>query len=91
MAYTATLIKMNVIGNQRSAEYNVTSDANQSGTVGTALGTLDAAFISPISMNTAGIKVKINTTGASAASNGNILISGCTSGDNFFLIVYGKS
>lgn len=91
MAYTATIVKQSIMGNERVTLLNVTADANQSGTVSTSLGFLDSAVLGPISMSTAGIKVKVNTTGASAASNGNILISGCTSGDNFFLVVYGRS
>jgi hypothetical protein len=90
MAYTATLQKINVMGNQRVSQYLVTADA-ASGSVVTNMGTLDCAVIGPISMATAGIKVKINTSAASAAANGQVLISSAVSGDAFFLICYGKA
>lgn len=90
MAYTATLQKISLVGNDRMAQYLVTADA-ASGSVVTNMGTLDSAVLGPVSMATAGIKIKINTNGASAASNGVVLISSAASGDSFFLICYGKS
>lgn len=90
MAYTATLIKQSIMGNERSALYNVTADA-ASGVVGTSFGLVDAVVMGPISMATASPKVRINTNILSAASNGNIFISSAASGDNFFVIVYGRS
>lgn len=88
MAFTQTLVKVISYGNLRGAIYNMTADAN-SGLVACNVGIVDALSIAPISMSSAGIKFKINTNAASAASNGNILVSGCTSGDNFFITVYG--
>ncbi len=92
MAYTATLIKHNVIGNQRMLQYNVTADAN-SGAVATPLGLVESIVFTPISMNTLTItpKFKPNLSAASAAANGSVFMSSCTNGDNFFLIVYGRS
>lgn len=88
MAYTATLLKNNVMGNQRVAMYKVVTDA-ASGSVATPLGFIDAAIISPISMTTAAIIVKANTTVASAAANGTVFISSAVNTDVFYLTVYG--
>lgn len=90
MAYTATLIKNSVVSNDRMTQYLVTADA-ASGSVTTNLGLVDSALLGPVSMATAGIKIKINTSGASAASNGLILISSAANGDAFFLTVFGRS
>jgi hypothetical protein len=88
MAYTATLLKNNIMGNQRVAMYSVAADA-ASGSVATPCGFIDAAIISPISMTTSGIKVKVNTTVASAVANGTVFISSAASTDVFYLTVYG--
>ena len=92
MAFTATLVKHNVSGNQRILTYNVTADAN-SGVVACPLGFVDGVTWAPISMATGTNgypKFRANLNAASAASNGNVMCSSCTNGDNFFLIVYGR-
>lgn len=89
MAYTATIQKKTVFGNQRVEQYLVTADA-ASGSVTTGLSVVESAGICPVSMATAGIKVKINTSAASAAANGQVLVSSAVSGDAFFLTVYGR-
>lgn len=90
MAYTATLQKNNVMGNQRVAQYLVTADA-ASGIVVSSVGLIDCIAVAPVSMATAGVKFKINTTSASAVANGTILVSSAANGDAFFLTVYGRS
>lgn len=90
MAYTTTLIKNSIMGNQRVAEYNVTADA-ASGSVATTVGLIDSIQITPISMATICGHFRINTNAASAASNGVLFCSSIANGDNFFLTVYGKS
>lgn len=90
MAFTATLKKVSVHGDQRVAQYDVTADA-VSGVVATKVGVIESAFISPISMATAAGKVKINAKTATSAQNGSVNIADVASGDNFFLIVYGRS
>lgn len=88
MAYTATVVKKTVFGNERVVVFDVTADA-QSGVVDAGMY-VDAFSTGPISMNTNSlVKIRPNINAASAASNGNIMISGCTSGDRFYLTVYG--
>lgn len=88
MAFTVTLVKHNVAGNERISIYDVTADA-ASGVIGTNIGVVDGIAISPISMATAGIKLKPNLSAASSAANGNIMASSCASGDRFFVTVFG--
>lgn len=90
MAFTATLIKNALVGCDRMAMYNVTADA-ASGSVITNMGTLDGFSVTPISMASICGKFRINTNNVSAAANGQVFVSSIASGDNFFLICYGKS
>lgn len=89
MAFTATLIKNTVFGNQRVCQYDVTADA-ASGSVVTGLSVVDSIAVAPISMATAGCKFKKNLNDASAAANGTVFVSSAANGDNFFLTVYGR-
>lgn len=90
MAFTVTVVKQSIMGNERVTLLNVTADA-ASGVIGTSLGYIDAIAMGPISMATAGIKLKPNLNITSAPSNGNIFASSCAANDNFFVIVYGRS
>lgn len=88
MAYTKTLKKKDVIGSQRMETYLINADG-VSGTVATGMKVINSAFYSPISVNSGAKGIKVNTTDASAAANGTILVSGATNGDDFFITVYG--
>ncbi len=89
MAYTVTILKENVVGNQRKVDYKITTDA-VSGAVATKLAYIDSVNICPISMNSAGIKVKANAITATSAGFGSVNIADSTSGDDFFMTVYGR-
>lgn len=89
MAYTGTIVKSTVMGNERVVLMDVTSDA-ASGSVVTGIGIIDAIAMSPISCATAGFKVKANLTTGSSVANGTIFMSSTASGDRFYLIVYGR-
>ena len=90
MAFTNTLVKQTVYGNERVQHYNITADA-ASGVVYTGLSYVDAFHWSAISMTTSTVPhMKANVGTASAASLGNVFISSVISGDNFFLTVYGR-
>lgn len=88
MAYTATLVDQTVLGDQRVRFYSVAADA-VSGVVQGGFSRVMSVSLTPQSMNSAGVKVKINATTAAAASNGSVNIADATSGDVFYLIVYG--
>lgn len=90
MAYSVTVVDKTVFGNKRVCILDVTADA-QSGVVDTGLSVVDALSLGPVSMNTFSlVKVRPNINAASAAANGKLMISGCTSGDRLFITVYGK-
>lgn len=89
MAYTATKLKGDVHGSQRVEQYLVTADA-ASGVVATGLQYVDCLSFAPKSCATAGFKVKANLSAASAAANGSVMVSSAASGDDFYLIVYGR-
>lgn len=89
MAYTATLIKSTVHGDERALHYQVTADA-ASGSVATQLGFINAIHYAPISCATAAFKLKRNLSEASATANGTVMISSAVNGDVFFMTVYGR-
>lgn len=89
MAYTATLVKKDVHGSQRMEVYDVTADAN-SGSVLTGLSVIECFSLGPVSITTTVFpKIRPNISAASAALNGSVMVSNATSGDRFFLTVYG--
>lgn len=89
MAYTVTLKKHVAAGNERLSIYEVTSDAT-SGVVETNLSYVDGYAYAPISMNSAGIKLRANLSAASATANGSVMVDDTTSGDAFILTVFGR-
>lgn len=88
MAFTVTKVYQDVKGSERGNMLNVTADA-ASDTIATGLDYITGFTWGPITMSTMGIRMRPNLTAASAACNGCIGISGCTSTDQFFLMVYG--
>lgn len=88
MAYTGTIVKKDVFGSTRVHVLDVTSDAT-SGAVDTGLAVVLGASMCPKSMNTGGPIVRVNKNSGATALNGSVMFSATTSGDNFFLVVYG--
>ena len=80
MAYTVTK-EVSAFGNKRVVICNVSADA-ASGSIVPGLGVIDGYSLSPISMATGAPLIKISTS--------SVVVSNATSGDNFFLIVYGR-
>lgn len=56
----------------------------------TGLHVLQGAFLSPASMNSAGSKYGINANSTGSSAKGYVAITGCTSGDEMFLLVVGR-
>lgn len=88
MAFTASILKQSVHGDERVIHYSVLADA-ASGAVATGLSIIHQVMTSPQSLTTAIYKVKMNTNAASAAANGSVMISSVASGDTLFLTVFG--
>lgn len=89
MAYTATLLKQDVEGSQRVVQFLVTADA-ASGSVATGLGFINCLAVGTNSCTTGAFKVKANLDATSAAANGTVFVSSITSGDAFYLTVWGR-
>jgi hypothetical protein len=89
MAWTATLNKKTVFGDMRVHMYELTSD---SATLELDTGFDVVTHIQPAvkSANTFGTFFDKNVLSAGTASNGTVAITGSTSGDDFFLTVYGR-
>jgi len=88
MAYTVTKLYQYNEGNKVMTAFDVTTDA-ASGVIVTPLSVVEAVAICPVSMGTAGIKVKRNLNAASATANGSIMVSSAASGDVFTVIAVG--
>jgi len=88
MAYTVTLRKKGVHGDQRYLQYLVTADAATQ-SVATGLSYIDVLNISPGSLTTYTFKAWANSNASGVATNGTVGLSGLTSGDQFYMTVYG--
>ncbi len=89
MAYTATLDKRTVHGDEVCHHYTIVADA-ASGSVGTGLGFINQVQFTPSSLTTMGVHVRKNAFGAATASVGTVGFEGFVSGDVGYLTVYGR-
>jgi len=88
MAYT--VVKYNtVLGNKRVVGLDITADAATQ-TIETGLKKIDFMCNGESSMNSANIKLAVNSNSSGIQSMGVIGVSGCTSGDRFFVTVFGS-
>jgi hypothetical protein len=91
-AYTNSIAVKSVFGNIRVAVLSCTATANSGYIIAPGIGCLFAACLSPISMNSGAPKLKINLADdLTTTANGKVAISGCTSGDVFYVTMYGRS
>lgn len=94
MAYTFSVAVQSVFGNVRCNVLSCTADAISGSVQATGMGVLLGAVLAPISMATianGSPRVKINLSSTSAVLNGSVFVSNVTSGDVFYLTVYGRS
>lgn len=89
MAYTATVVKKGVYGDEAYTHYVITADA-ASGNVNTGFGNITQAILTPSSLNSANHKFYKNALGGNTASVGYVGFEGCTSGDTWYLTVVGR-
>lgn len=87
MAYTVTKTQ-SVFGNERVVHIAVTADAATQ-TVETGLKVIRAHAVGQQSCSTAAIKIYANSNASGVQSMGVLGISGCVSGDQFFVTVFG--
>lgn len=88
MAFTATKLYRYAEGNKYVEAYDVVADAN-SGSIQTGLSVVDAVIATVQSAATGSQKFRRNLSAASAAANGQIMVSSCTSGDQFTVLAIG--
>jgi hypothetical protein len=91
MAFSATVLKQSVHGDERVTHYLITADA-ASGSVATGHGSLFCIASAVKSMSTvaAGLKTHMNALGGGTATAGYVGFDGCTSGDDIYLTVWGR-
>lgn len=91
MAFTVAKIDNSVFGNKNMAVLSCTADA-AADAFASPFKYVDHVIFSPQSMSTGangGAKIRKNVLSAGTASNGYIAVTGITSGDVFFLVVFG--
>lgn len=89
MAFTVTLNKKTVHGDQRCHQYLVTADG-ATAAIDTGLGFVDGIATAPKSMASSPYSVSANEGVASTATVGTIGVTGVTSGDDFYMTVWGR-
>ena len=88
MAYTVTKYPVN-IGNKRAVGMKITADAATQ-TIETGLKTVEWVNVGLTSMNSSNIHLAINSNASGVQSMGVLAVTGCTSGDLFYVTVYGR-
>lgn len=90
MAYTVTRTKNTVHGNDRVVQLAVTADAATQ-TIETGLSLVYGIEVTPVSMATIGSLTFQPNSGASGVKAlGYIGCSGLTTGDDFYVVAYGR-
>ena len=89
MAYSVSVSKKTVFGDQRVQHLVVTADA-ATGSYDTGLDYIDGGFFVPKSAASTTINMKLNEGVASTSIAGTIAITGATSGDDFYVTVFGR-
>lgn len=89
MAFTVTVNKKTVFGDMRVNMFTITADATTQ-TVDTGFDNIIHMDWSAKSMTTSTVKMHKNIGAKGTALVGCIGISGCTSGDEYYVTVYGN-
>ena len=91
MAFTTTILKKTVFGDERTHHLTVTTDAAE-GVVTTGLSYIDGFTLTPgsLSTGTAYPHVFTNVGSTATATGGTLGVSGATSGDLYYITVFGR-
>lgn len=93
MAFTVTKDKEFNIGPERCRFLSITTDGAEDN-IDTGMDFIDTYQIQPVSMASGhigdDIKFAKNSDSSGSASNGIIGVSGLASGDDFYIVVYGR-
>jgi hypothetical protein len=87
MAFSLSVSEKTTFGNMNVVMGVVTADAT-TGSVSVPFGVIRHVDVSPKSA-TSGYKVRLNVNASGVAANGTLAITGCTSGDELFVTVFG--
>lgn len=92
MAYTVTKLDNHSVGHKLANTFLIVADGAEANLSASQLGMkyIDYIHTAPKSMADAAISLKPNQNSSGAAANGGLGVSGVTSGDEFFLTVYGR-
>ena len=88
MAWTTTKVAQYNAGNQNIQQWKLVAESATL-ELSTGLGVIDCAVLSPADVSTANVYYGVNVTSAAVASNGMLAVTGATSGDVFYVAVYG--
>jgi hypothetical protein len=88
MAFTVVSTP-SVFGNKQVRMLKITADAATQ-TIQTGLSVVEHMDVFRSSMNSAGSKFSVNSNASGVQSMGVIGITGCTSGDECYVTVYGR-
>lgn len=88
MAFSYTVAEKTVFGNQRVHQGVLVADST-AGYVATGLSVITHISYAPKSQ-TSGVKMKINTLDSGTSTAGSLAVTGCTSGDEFYVTVFGR-
>lgn len=89
MAFSNSLLERSVFGNKQVQIYSCVADA-ATGTIVTGLNAVDAIQVTYKSMTSGASKFKMNIGVSGTAIAGTVAVTGVTSGDEFYLTVYGR-
>jgi hypothetical protein len=88
MAWTVTVLKKTTFGDQKVQQLLCLADAAESN-IATGLNVVDCIATAYKSMTTGASKLAINVNSSGTASVGTVGASGFTSGDVFYMTVFG--
>ena len=89
MAFTVTTNMKTVFGNKRVHGYTITADA-ATAEIDTGLDNVEHMQVAIKSANSCGAYWAMNVLTAATASYGTISVTGCTSGDDYYVTVFGR-
>lgn len=91
MAFTATLKRQTVLGNQRVCIFDCTADADGEDNIQIKqLNNVESVAIGIASMDSGCHSLRCNQNSSGVAAMGYVGASGFASGDHFYLTVYGN-
>lgn len=92
MAFTVTVVNRQSVGAKEALTLEVTADGAEANIAAATTGMkyLDYFHMGVKSAATGFFHVGLNANSSGTASNGAVGLSGCASGDQFYITVYGR-